>query len=634
MIWIICAIISTLFLITGVVLFLYNRKQKLRVIYVLGVLFIASYVAYIPVFLQKYDLVSSLFAGIFNLLQLMTINADYLKHYELIKLCVNAEVFAVIYLAILAILHLALPIVSAISAVALLLRFLSSIRLYVATKTKRPIFIFSEVNDRSTALASDFKHLKCDIVFCDCDEKTISKGKNSGFIFKAEKIEELTVNAKNGKEVYFICLSGSENKSLSSALALIEKSSKLDSKAQETIHIYHFANHKDYSLYIDSTDKGSLDIRCINEYESLIYNLLDKYPLYSYADKDIHVLLYGLSEINVMALRIISWCGKLYNYNLKISVVGKDIEEKENQLKLLYPGLFESYHDIKFYNTKTENQTFEIIKKDLSDANYILVSEKTDVETMEQGVELRRLFYKVDKTYTNCPPIFCYVQDESKFNVVKDLKTAESKPERKMSYNLIPFGNLSEIYSVEYLVDSPFEKIARNVHFAYAEIFSSGEINKEETLKGYSTFEVNKRSNRANALHIRYKLNLLGLDYTDDMSAEEVDFKKYLTEDLLTKLAISEHDRWLTFLQSEGWTTSTKDDVYAYRESGVSKGRHNCPLLKMHPYICEFDKLEDLSIELEGKNTAVYDFELIKKIPEILGDKWGVAKKSFKIIKK
>ena len=136
MIWIICAIISTLFLITGVVLFLYNRKQKLRVIYVLGVLFIASYVAYIPVFLQKYDLVSSLFAGIFNLLQLMTINADYLKHYELIKLCVNAEVFAVIYLAILAILHLALPIVSAISAVALLLRFLSSVYFISCPRTE------------------------------------------------------------------------------------------------------------------------------------------------------------------------------------------------------------------------------------------------------------------------------------------------------------------------------------------------------------------------------------------------------------------------------------------------------------------------------------------------------------------
>ena len=261
MIWIICAIISTLFLIAGVALFLYNRKQKLRVIWVLGVLFIASYVAYVPIFLQKYDIVSSLFAGVFNLLQLMTINADYLKYYELITLCVSSNVFAVIYLALLAILHLALPIVSAISAVTLLLRCLSSIRLYLATKTKKPIFVFSEHNERAIALANDFKQIKCDIVFCDCDEKTISKDKNSGFILKAEKAEELNVNIKNGKDVYFICLSGNEDKSLSSALAIIEKYSKLDVKDQENVHIYQFSKFKDYSLYIDSTDKGCLDIR-------------------------------------------------------------------------------------------------------------------------------------------------------------------------------------------------------------------------------------------------------------------------------------------------------------------------------------------------------------------------------------
>ena len=46
------------------------------------------------------------------------------------------------------------------------------------------------------------------------------------------------------------------------------------------------------------------------------------------------------------------------------------------------------------------------------------------------------------------------------------------------------------------------------------------------------------------------------------------------------------------------------------------------------------DKLEELSLDLEGKDTRVYDYELIKKIPDILGDKWGYAKKKFKIIKK
>ena len=83
MIWIICAIISTLFLIAGVVLFLYNRKEKLRVIYVFGVLLIASYVAYIPIFLQKYDLVSSLFAGVFALLGVVSNNtiAEFGEYY-------------------------------------------------------------------------------------------------------------------------------------------------------------------------------------------------------------------------------------------------------------------------------------------------------------------------------------------------------------------------------------------------------------------------------------------------------------------------------------------------------------------------------------------------------------------------
>ncbi len=634
MIWIICAIISTFLFVLGIALLLFNRKEKLRVIYVLGALFTSSYVAYLPIFLEKYDTISSLFAGAFNLLQLMTINADFLKYYELIIGCISSNVLEITYVVLLAVLHFVVPIVSAISAISLFIRWLSTIKLHFIAGNNKPIFIFTETNERAMALARDFKQLKYGVVFCDCDEKTIAKGKNSGFVFKAEKAEEINIKIKKDKDVYFICLCENEDKSLSATLSLIEKYSKFDSEQQESVHIYQFSKYKDYSLYIDSTDKGCLDIRCINEYEALIYNLLDKYPLYKWADKKIHVLLYGLSDVNLMALKNISWCGKLYGYELKISAIGKNLDSKIDDFKFKYPGLFEKHDDVNLYSVKTESEAEKVISEKLSDANYIIVSEETDNATMEKAVELRRLFYKVDNTYSNCPPIFCYVQDEFKFNAIKNLKTAEKKEEKKMSYNLIPFGNLQEIYSVEYLVDSPLEKIARNVHFAYAEIFSDGKIDKAETLKDYSTFEVNKRSNRANALHIRYKLNLLGLDYTDDKNAESVDLNEYLTEDLLKKLAISEHDRWLTFLHSEGWTTSTKQDVYAYRESGISKGRHNCPLLKMHPYICEYEKLTDLSMEIEGKDTTLYDVELIKRIPEILGDKWGVAKKKFKIIKR
>jgi len=122
------------------------------------------------------------------------------------------------------------------------------------------------------------------------------------------------------------------------------------------------------------------------------------------------------------------------------------------------------------------------------------------------------------------------------------------------------------------------------------------------------------------------------MDYSDKEELSSVEMSDYYTEDYLERLSISEHDRWMAFLETEGWIPATKEDVYAYRESGISKGRHNCPILKMHPYICEYENLKDLSMDLEGKDTTVYDEELILRIPDILGDKWNVAGKKFTII--
>ena len=60
----------------------------------------------------------------------------------------------------------------------------------------------------------------------------------------------------------------------------------------------------------------------------LIYNLLDKYPLFKYSNRNIHVLLNGLSDINIVALKAIAWCGQLSGFSSKISVVGIGINKK------------------------------------------------------------------------------------------------------------------------------------------------------------------------------------------------------------------------------------------------------------------------------------------------------------------
>ncbi len=636
MIWIICAAISFTLIILGVRAFFDKRKGSLRVLFVLLCLIGATYIAYLPAYLNKYDVVSGLVGNFIHILQVVTIDADIMEFYDVISSGMPHPVLTKIYMVLLGLIHISLPALSAISAVTVLFRCFSSMQLFIANTRKRPVFVFSEANKRSLQLAKSLERMKCDIVFADSADDTLTDENENklGYIFKEEEIEELNIKGRKDKEVYFFCISENEDDSLSHTLQLIEKYSKLKDSEQEHIHIYQFSRHEDYAVYIDSADKDSLDVHCINEYETLVYNLLDKYPLFKYTESDIHVLLHGMTPLTTVALKAIAWCGQLNGFGMKISVVGIDINSKIDDLKLSAPNLFTDRYNISFYDCKTDKEMVDAITKNAADANYIIVADDTDNETMKSGLVLRRLFYKLDKDFKNCPPIFCHIQDPAKINIVKNLTTAESNAKRKMSYDLIPFGSLSEVFSYEILVDSELEKLAKNVHLAYEEIFSDGEIDVKDALKRYNIFEVNKRSNRANALHIRYKLNLMGLDYSADADDSEcVKMNDYYTEEYIERLSVSEHDRWMAFLDSDGWTQSTKEDVYAYRESGISKGRHNCPILKMHPYLCAYEELKELSEDLEGKDTTVYDKELVLRIPDILGDKWNVAGKKYKIIK-
>lgn len=633
--WLICFMLSLVMMAVSALVFFNKKITTWRMVFVTMGIFIATYVIYLPAMLAQTGIIEGVLGNFIFSLQVMTIDADFFEFYEIIKQGTGSLVLEIPYTVIRGVLHILMPVVSAATAVTVLLKCISSIRMFFAIRRKRKMFVFSEYNERSLQLAKTLRKLKCDVIFMNATDSVIDNksDETKTFIFKEDKIKDFKVKGIKNKEAYFFCLSDDEDKSLSNALGLMDKLSKLREIDQEKIHVYLFSKFNDFSIYVDSVDKGLLNVHCVNEYETQVYQLLDEHPLFNVNNSNIHVLLHGLSEVNKVALKTISWCGQLEGYSMKISVVGINISEDIDELKLSVPNLFSERFNLNIYNCLNEKEILDTISEKCSDANYVIVSEKNDNETMEKGVLLRRFFYSIDKEFKNCPKIFCYVNDEFKYNLLKNLATAEAKKERKMSYDLIPFGRIDNVYSYENLVDSPIEKIAKNVHLAYEEIFSDKPINVKEALKRYGLFEVNKRSNRANALHIRYKLRLLGLDYTEGENVQEEKLADYFTEESLEKLSISEHDRWMSFLESEGWTTSSKEDVYAYKKSDISKGRHNCPLLKKHPYICENEKLRDLSLEIEGKDTTVYDRELILRIPDILGDKWNASGVKYKITK-
>jgi hypothetical protein len=630
--WFICPLLAVVLLIIGFVVCLKNGNT-FRVVRMLLFFFLSAFVAYFPFFKQEYGLLAALVGNFLNIIHIIVIDSDFTQSIEALNANIDSQLVCNLYIGLLGIINVALPVISALTAVELFRHYISAIRFLFTNMRTKPMYVLSEFNSKSTTFTDGLKGKKCDIIFTGKNEIPQNREYRK-FVSIDGDISELNINFKGNRDIYFMCLDEDEEASLSSVLKLIDNCSGLDEKIQQRIHIYLFSECNDYSLYLDSSNKGLLDVHCISEADVYVYNLLLKYSLVRNARKKIHVLLYGFSPVAVSALKAVCWCGQLDEYALKITFIVRHSEEKIQNLKAAIPSIFSSgNYDINIINCEDDLQVDSAVKEYCADVNYVIVDEESDRETIDSGVYLRRTLCRIDPKKSNRPPIFCHVLSPEKQAIAERLCTPESNIKRRVSYDIITFGKASEVYDIENLLGSEVEQLSKSVHLVYDEIFSDGEIDVNKSLISYNLFEVNKKSNRANAMHIKYKLNLLGLDFVKDDGTPGINLSDYLTDENIHRLAVCEHDRWMAFLETEGWVQAYENDVEAYRASGVSGNRHNCPMLKMHPYICPFEELQALSAKLEGKDTTIYDIELVKRIPDILSNKWNIAGVKYKIVK-
>ncbi|MBQ3102805.1 MAG: hypothetical protein IJC58_00810 [Oscillospiraceae bacterium] len=636
MIWYITFAVVLLLLILAVRLLLIKRLGTLRVTFMLILFLVATYLIYIPIYLENYRPIPALFGNLLNVMQVISLDADYLASYDLIMSRITPDTIAGFYFFVLGLLHTLLPIFSLITAFALLLKFFTNLKISLINADKRPLYIFSQINERSIALAEDIRRAqkKCRIIFAGCNDKDSysETEKLLDCVITEEDINRLRITFKENRSSHFFCISDDDDLNLNHALSLIDSLKDKSKNAQQNNHIYLFSCMPDVDVMIDSTQKGFTDIQVINENELLIYDLLDRYPLYRYAkDGKINVLLCGNGSILESALRTVLWCGQLDGYTLQVDVVGEKAAAMQSKMLALFPALSCDRYHIR-YSSYSDELSFTNAINGIDAPTYVMVCNEDDICTIHQAIHLRRACYRKDADYSAVPPILCHIKSDDKFELLRSLRTSETNEARRVSYDLVPFGGIKNLYTYQNLVNSDIESLSRNVHLVYEDIFSDTEIDVTGALERYNLFEVNKRSNRANAMHIRYKLALLGLDYTEDENAEEVDLAPYLTEGTLARLTYAEHDRWMAFLETEGWVTASLEDVDKYKRSGISKGRHNCQMLKMHPYICPFEDLKACSDALGLPDSTVYDRELIVRIPDILHDRWNVSGRKYKII--
>lgn len=475
-----------------------------------------------------------------------------------------------IYFIFMNILFVIMPIITA----GVILSFLENILEKISFRLLRnkDLHIFSEVNEKSLLIAQKLEDIKsARIVFTNVTDK-------NKVTVKSIKIKEKMVNIKfekNRRKLVFYAISEDESENLNNTLELIEKY-----KNRENTKINIVNNTEEASTILDSTDKGKISVEIINEKERAVFNLLNNMPLFlNCINKTISILIVGCGNLGKEFLKDATWCSIIPGYKVEILVIDIKANEIKENINAEASEFLNNY-DITFVNADIKsNKAIDEIKS-RENINYILVSMDNDDKNLDAAIMLRRMYLR---EFQREPIINLWISNEYKQNQISNIVN-----EKKDSYKINAFGSIADLYNQNSIVNSDLEKLAIQIHMSYNE--------SDTNLNRYNLLEYNKRSSRASALHIKYKIySVLEDEFVEDMRKNLKLFKEKYSEKIEEQLSENEHERWNAYMRSIGYTYVSLDKVENY----YNNTKHYIHYLaRMHPALVKYDELDEISKKL------------------------------------
>ncbi len=446
-------------------------------------------------------------------------------------------------------------------------------------------FVFSELNERSLALASDIKrnHPKAAIVFTDVFEGNDERSYE--LVKQAQKIDAITFKKDilvinfNGHSsrtgISFFAIAYDETENLNQALKLIETYRK-----RKNTRVYVFSTKVESEILLTSIDKGEMKVRRINEVQSLVNRILfergeilfDSAKEGEDGSKHISALVIGMGRHGTEMTKALAWFGQMDGYTLEINAFDRDplAEEKficsaPELMSEKYNGVTvdgEAQYKISIHpGIDVETSTFaeEIAK--LGNTTYVLVALGNDDVNINTAIRLRMYFERM-KIY---PVIHSIVYNSQQKNALSGAKNYRGQP-----YDIEFIGDMESSYTEDVIIDSALEEDALRRHLKWG---------KEEEFWAY---EYNYRSSVASAIHMaaRIKCGIPGTDKREEeLSAEE----RHTIE-------VLEHRRWNAYMRAEGYVFSGSKDKSSRND-----------LAKMHHDLVDFSSLTEEEKRKDGK---------------------------------
>lgn len=417
------------------------------------------------------------------------------------------------------------------------------------------------------------------------------------------------------KAAYILLFHTEDAENLNESLSLKEYFKPMKSQKNEYPKvIMHLAHRQSYTLFgslendfMRKDDQYPFELRIINTHKLLINKLLKEKPLYEGYEKRIkepdehplHLLItgFGLTGMEIAAEAIER--AHFFNKNkLKITVIDKAAPQAEKRWLRNYPNS-EKEVKIDFHQADiTEENLESIIQAYLPSVTHIFVCLDDDYTDMMEGVELARKISNI--------PIFIKMNQDG-------LVSKWIHENADSFQNLYRFGYLQDILNEEYVINEELDALARMAHEKYREEPDNDALPWENL----SNFE--KESNRSQMNHSMTKLKLLNLtaqpkkkiNQDHPLIITEEEFKKIASEDLLEKVAMTEHSRWNAFHFMRGWDAL----------EDITPDQHKDPDQKLHGCLVPWDELDRVS-NIRGIDFKHYDRKPVLSLYE-LWDKIG-----------
>ena len=529
---------------------------------------------------DAFQLLKALMLSVYSAVRLFAFDSDH----DVIREMITGEI-APVYTAFVSVVMVAAPMLTFSFVLSFFNELVSYGRLLLGYFS--PVFVFSELNDKSLALAADIrrenKHVR--LVFTEVFEPSEDTGfeqqeqaRNMGaMLFQKDILSvNFSVHSKNAP-LYFLAVAENEDTNVRHGLGLVE----LYGNRQYTT-LYVFSSRPESAVLLSSAKPETMRVRRVDEVRSLINRLLydEGHLLFDSelpevnGEKQITAVVVGMGKHGTAMVKSLSWFCQMYGYRVNIHGFDRDslaedtfvaqcpelMDPKYNGVTV--PG--EPRYCIKIHSDVDVN-TYSFAKqiKELDKTSYVLVSLGDDDLNIRTAMNLRMLFEQCGAK----PRIQAIVYNSEKCASLHNLRNFKDQP-----YNIDFIGDLEHFYTVKVILNSEVEREALRRHLRWGEEQSFWSFN-----------EYNYNSSVALAIHARakQKQNVPGANKTE---MELTDEERQLLEQL-------EHRRWNAYMRSEG---------YIYSKSPKASSRND--LGKMHHDLVPYD---DLSEEDKRKDSKV-----------------------------